>query len=143
MCIRDSFYLVSKIFCLKILFLTRRIVHNNPPFLLYIRLTHYTKHNIFPAIFHSGNHKNISFESKRIRQSSFILCRILNSHVTNLFTAVRYSYSISRIILRIGSTKVGETESSSTPISIKVSVNDISAPSSPQIPAQIPSLCAF
>ena len=50
---------------------------------------------------------------------------------------------VSLIIFLIGSTLPGETESSSTPILINSSVSVVSAPSSPQIPAHIPALCAF
>ena len=51
--------------------------------------------------------------------------------------------SSSLTILRTGRTNVGDTDNSSIPICIKRSVNVVSAPSSPQIPAQIPSLCAL
>ena len=47
-----------------------------------------------------------------------------------------------RTAFLIGSTDPGETESSSTPILIKVSVREQSAASSPQIPAHIPASCA-
>ena len=51
--------------------------------------------------------------------------------------------SIERIADRSGSTADGETESSSIPIDRKVSISSASAPSSPQMPIQIPALCAF
>ena len=47
---------------------------------------------------------------------------------------------VSRMIFRTGSTKDGDTESSSIPIFRKVSVNVVSAPSSPQMPTQQPPL---
>ena len=52
-------------------------------------------------------------------------------------------YSASRMILRTGRMQAGETDNSSTPIFRNVSVRVVSAPNSPQIPHQIPSLCAF
>ena len=47
--------------------------------------------------------------------------------------------SIERIADRSGSTADGETESSSMPIDRKVSISSASAPSSPQMPIQIPA----
>ena len=60
-----------------------------------------------------------------------------------IFFATIIFYSISLTIFLTGRTKVGDTDSSSSPISTNLSVSVLSAPSSPQIPAQIPSLCAL
>ena len=51
-----------------------------------------------------------------------------------------YFTVVSRMIFRTGSTKDGDTESSSIPIFTKVSVSVVSAPSSPQMPTQQPPL---
>ena len=51
--------------------------------------------------------------------------------------------SVMRTALRSGSTERGVTESSSTPMARNVSVRARSAPSSPQMPTQMPFLWAF
>ena len=54
-----------------------------------------------------------------------------------------YSFtSVSRTIFLIGRTLPGDTDSSSKPIARNSLVSDRSAPSSPQIPAHLPYLCA-
>lgn len=78
--------------------------------------------------------KNLySFSSKKLP---------LLTKVTAFFATIIF-YSISLTIFLTGRTKVGDTDSSSSPISTNLSVSVVSAPSSPQIPAQIPSLCAL
>ena len=58
----------------------------------------------------------------------------------NFFKIYTNDHYNSLIIFRIGSINVGDTDSSSIPIFINVSVRLKSAPSSPQIPTQQPSL---
>ena len=47
-----------------------------------------------------------------------------------------------RIRSRSGNTATGDTDNSSIPIARKVSSRDRSAPNSPQMPIQMPALCA-
>ena len=54
------------------------------------------------------------------------------------FNYVAFIYSIPTTRSRTGSTIAGDTDNSSIPIATNCSVNVVSAPSSPQIPAQIP-----
>ena len=70
---------------------------------------------------------------------------LLSHDIIIRYAALRnyYFVLISRISFLIGSTNVGDTDSSSIPILRNVSVRVISAPSSPQIPTQHPALCPF
>lgn len=77
------------------------------------------------------------------RAKNFVLCNKGRTEKVKLLhrsTTNHFDKSIPRTASRTFSTNVGETESSSIPILKNVSVRDVSAPSSPQIPIQAPCL---
>ena len=69
-----------------------------------------------------------------------VFMSLIRSSTSFLHTAPT---SVSRTFWRRGRTDLGETDSSSTTMERNVSVSSRSAPSSPQIPHQMPSLWAF